>query len=320
MSLFPRKIEHIGWSTALTALSISALWGGNVIALKIGLATVPPLWSAFWRFLVALVAVVAWAEIAGISLKPAPEERHALGILALLFSLQITGLNIGANATSPAYAVILLNSHPIFTNLVSHFFVPEDRLSRQRIFGLAIAFAGICYLAMGRPDARLAPNPILGNVIVVVSASLLAVRMVYTQRLVQTMEPMRPVVWQMVLALPVFLATALWLEPVTLQPVTAEPVLAILYQGVVIGGFCFVAWTRLLRRHSPGSLSVFGFSVPVFGVVLSAFVFGEAVTGRLIAGVAAVTAGIVVVTKRPAQDLPVETEPAVEEEVEEVLR
>jgi drug/metabolite transporter (DMT)-like permease len=124
----------------------------------------------------------------------------------------------------------------------------------------------------------------------------------------------------MVLALPVFLGTALWFEPLTLKPVTAEPVLAILYQGVVIGGFCFVAWTRLLRRHSPGSLSVFGFSVPVFGVILSAFIFDEAITGRIIAGVAAVTAGIVIVTRRPSAGAPAESETSVDEAVEEMLR
>jgi drug/metabolite transporter (DMT)-like permease len=81
-----------------------------------------------------------------------------------------------------------------------------------------------------------------------------------------------------------------WLEPTILKPVTAVPVLAILYQGIVIGGFCFVVWTRLLRRHSPGSLSVFAFSVPVFGVLLSGLIFGEAITGRVVAGMAAVTA------------------------------
>jgi drug/metabolite transporter (DMT)-like permease len=320
MEFVPQKTEHIGWSSAVIALCISALWGGNVVALKVGLATVPPLWSAFWRFLVAFVAVVVWAKSVGIPLKPRPGERWPLGILGFLFTLQITGLNLGVNATSPAYAVILLNSHPIFTNLISHFWVPEDRLSRQRVAGLAIAFGGICYLALGRPDAHLAPHPVLGNVIVVASAVLLAARMVYTQRLVQTIEPVRPVVWQMLLSLPVFLATALWLEPPTLQPVTATPVLAILYQGVAIGGFCFVVWTRLLRRHSPGSLSVFGFSVPVFGVLLSAFIFGETITGRVIAGMLAVTVGIVIVTRRRAQDVPSEAEQSVEEAMEEALR
>ena len=97
--------------------------------------------------------------------------------------------------------------------------------------------------------------------------------MVYTQRLVQTMEPTRPVIWQMLFALPGFLTWRLFLEPMALQPVSVEPVLAIVYQGVVSAGFCFVVWTRLLQRHSPGSLSVFGFSVPVFGVILSALFF-----------------------------------------------
>jgi drug/metabolite transporter (DMT)-like permease len=320
MSLRIRKAEQIGWSSALIALFVSALWGGNVIALKIGLATVPPLWSAFWRFLCGWLAVVIWAKFYGIRMMPEPGEARSLTILGLMFTLQIMGLNLGVNATSPAYAVILLNSHPIFTNLVSHFFVPEDRLSRQRILGLAVAFAGICYLALGRPDARLAPNPILGNTIVVVSAALLAVRMVYTQRLVQRIDPIRPVVWQMAFSLPVFLATAAWFEPVLLKPLTAEPVMAIVYQGVAIGGFCFVVWTRLLKRHSPGSLSVFGFSVPVFGVMLSALVFDEAITGRVVAGMAAVTAGIIIVTRRQKRSVDAEEEELVEEPVEEVLR
>jgi drug/metabolite transporter (DMT)-like permease len=320
MDLASGRTEHIGWSSALTALLVSALWGGNVIALKIGLATVPPLWSAFWRFLTGVVAVALWAKAAGIPLKPEPGERRPLAILGLLFTLQITGLNLGVNATSPAYAVVLLNSHPIFTNLISHFFVPEDRLSRQRILGLVIAFTGICYLALGRPDAHLAPHPIQGNVIVVISALLLATRMVYTQRLVQTMEPLRPVVWQMFFSLPIFLAAALWIEPTTLKPVTAVPVLAILYQGIAIGGLCFVVWTRLLRRHSPGSLSVFAFSVPVFGVLLSALIFGETITGRVIAGMAAVTAGIGIVTRRPTRGVAAETEQSIEAAIEEVLR
>lgn len=319
MSSRVKRAEEIGWSSAMIALFVSALWGGNVIALKIGLATVPPLWSAFWRFLSGLVAVVIWAKFSGIRMMPEPGEARSLAILGLMFTLQITGLNLGVNATSPAYAVILLNSHPIFTNLVSHFVVVEDRLSKQRVLGLAIAFGGICYLAAGRPDARLAPYPIFGNIIVVISAALLAVRMVYTQRLVQKIDPIRPVIWQIAFSLPVFLCMATWFEPVLLKPLTVEPVAAILYQGIAIGGFCFVVWTRLLKRHSPGSLSVFGFSVPVFGVLLSALIFGEVITGRVIAGMAAVTAGIVIVTRR-GHNIKVETEEPSEKAVEEVAR
>ena len=45
----PRATAGVELRTALAALAISALWGGNVVALKAGLGIFPPFWSAFWR-------------------------------------------------------------------------------------------------------------------------------------------------------------------------------------------------------------------------------------------------------------------------------
>ncbi len=138
---------------------------------------------------------------------------------------------------------------------------------------------------------------IWGNVLMIVSANLLALRVIYTRYLVQATDPARPVIWQMMFSLPFFLAAAWWLEPPTLKAVTWEPVAAILYQGVVIGGFCFLAWTSLLRKHSASTLSVFAFTVPFFGVLMSSWVLGEAIPAQLVLGALLVTLGIVIVTR-----------------------
>jgi drug/metabolite transporter (DMT)-like permease len=292
------KPATISFGSAAAALAICILWGGNVVALKAGLATFPPFWSAFWRMAVGILVVGFWAAGRGIPLWPRPEERRFLIALGVLFTVQITGLNTGVNLTSPAYAVVLLNSHPVFANLVGHFFVPEDRLSFARILGLAIAFGGICIVFLGRPEEGLASRPIWGNLIVTASAFLLGSRTVYTQRLVQTIEPVRPVFWQMVFGLPFFLiAGVLWEKPL-LQPLRAEAVGAILYQGAVIAGMCFIVWTTLLTRVSPGLLSMFAFTTPVFGVMLAAAYYGEAVTPRLLIGLLGVTCGILIATRQ----------------------
>ena len=290
--------SRIGTGSALLAVATAALWGGNVVALKLGLATFPPFWSAFWRMAVGVTVVGVWALSQGIALKPPPRERRFLLALGVLFTLQITMLNTGVNWTSPAYAVVLLNAYPIFANVISHFFVPEDRLSWMRALGLALAFGGICIVFLGRPEQRLASNPILGNLLTTVSALLLGVRTVYTQRLVQTIDPVRPVFWQMVFCLPFFLVGGAYVEGPLLQPLQWDAVLAVVYQGTVVAGLCFVVWTTLLQRVSPGTLSMFAFTTPIFGVMLSAWYFGEDVTPRLLMGVIAVTAGIVIVTRR----------------------
>lgn len=295
------KPQPVDGKGAALALFTSALWGGNIVALKLGLATFPPFWSAWWRFVVGVAVIAIWARCKGVSLQPHRHEQRRLFILGALFTAQILLLNTGADFTSPAYAVVILNAHPIFSNVIGHFVASEQRLGAARVSGLILAFGGICYLALGRPVAELAPHPLLGNVLLVISALLLGIRTVYTRWIVQSIPPLRAVVWQGALSLPVFLFCALALEPPLLKPVGATAVTAMLYQSVVIAGFCFIVWTLLLRKHSAGNLAMYAFTVPVFGVLLSALIFGEPLTGRLIAAVALVTAGIAIVMRPPSK-------------------
>lgn len=291
------KPQPLSFSSGALALWVSILWGGNVVAIKLGLSTLPPFWSAFWRFLVAAATVLIWARVKDAELLPKREDRGSALLLGCLFAGQISCLNLGVSLTSPAYGVVLLNSHPVFTNLFGHFVDSEDKLNFRRLLGLTLAVIGMSYVAAGKPDAALAPNPIAGNLILIVSAALLAIRALYTRRLVQRVNTFKPVVWQMSFALPVFLSFALLLEPPLLQPLSWPPMAAIFYQGAVIGGFCFVTWTVLLQKHAAGVLSMFAFLVPFFGVFLSAHLFDETIQPSLLLGAGLVTAGIVIVTR-----------------------
>lgn len=299
------QLEPIGWQSVLAVLAINLCRGGNQVALKLGLSAFQPFATALGRMFFGALTVALWSRWRGISLRPGPAERRPLLNLGLLFTLQITLLHYGADWTSPAYAVVLMNSNPIFANWIAHFAVPGDRLTPRRVLGLAIAFGGICGVFLGTPEARLAPDPTVGNAVIVVSAFLVAVRTIYTQRLVRTIEPAKTAFWQMAISLPFYLAGVLWTEQGGRLEVSAVPVLALAYQGVIVAGFAFTAWAHLLRRHSPGLLTTFSFTVPLFGVAWSAVIFDEAVTSRLVFGVAAVLTGILVATQaaaaRPAE-------------------
>lgn len=280
----------------MIALFLSLLWGGNVVAIKMGLDAVPPLWSAFWRMLLGLPLIVIWARIEGVSLRLRKGEGRLVGILALVFGSQITALNFATNFTSPAFSVVLLNTSPIFTNLVAHYFVRGDQLSVKRASGLAIAFAGICVVFLGRPPEQLASAPVLGNTLAVISALIVSGRMVYTQKLVQIMPSTRALFWQVVLGELFFLSGALLFEPMTVGPLTGRVIGGLLYQGVIVAGIGFVLWVRLLQNHAPGVISVFGFPTPLFGVLFSALLFAEPLTLTLVVGMLFVAAGILIVT------------------------
>jgi drug/metabolite transporter (DMT)-like permease len=162
----------------------------------------------------------------------------------------------------------------------------------MRLTGLGLAFAGICVVFLGRPDPSLAPNPALGNSLMLIAAVTAAVRTVYTQRLVQWIEPTKTVYWQTLLSLPCFLLGTFFEPEVARGPLTWVPVAGVLYQGLAVGAAGLILWAYLLRKHSPGALSVFSFSIPIFGILLSAWLLSEQLTPRLFFGVAAVLTGI----------------------------
>lgn len=280
----------------VTAVLLSAMWGGNVVAIKITLETFPPVWCAFWRMLIGLPTLWLWARIGGVRLAPSRDEWRPLLLLGAVFGFQLMLLNWSVSLTSAAYSAVLVNAAPIFTNAIAHFVVPDDRLSKLRTLGLALAFSGVSAVLLSRPEERLATAPLLGNALAVATAVAIAARMVYTQRIVQAVNSTRTIFWQVVFALPVFLIVALATEAPLSGPLTLRTAGAMAYCSLGVVGIAFIVWVRLLEKYPPGLLSVFVFPMPLFGVLFSALIFSERISPSLAAGVALVAVGILIVT------------------------
>lgn len=291
-------IEPLGTRSLALAVLVSVLWGGNLVSIRIGLESVPPLWSAFWRMAVGVLIVSVWAWRRGVRIRPLPGEGWLLFGLAALFTIQIALLNSGTALTSPAFGVVILNSYAVFANITGHFFPGlEKPINGARALGLALAVAGMAVLTFGQGASKLAPDPLTGNLMMMASALLLGVRQVYTRWLVQRIDPSRAVVWQMGWSVPLFLAVALVSEPPVYGHLTPEAAVAIAYQGVIVAGLCFVVWAELLKRHAAGTLSMFAFLVPITGIALSSLFFGEPLRWTLLGGGALVLAGVYAVIR-----------------------
>ena len=283
-------------SAVASAVLLSAMWGLNIVGIKVSLAAFPPIWNAFWRMLLGWPILWAWARATGTGLRLRPGETGPMIWLGLVFAVQIITLNLGVGWTSAAFAAVLLNAAPVFVNVIAHFLVEGDRLSARRSLGIALAFAGVAFAVWGRPDAALAPRPVLGNVICLVTAAMIAGRIIYTKGLLRSMDPTKALFWQVAFSLPVFLACAFASEPLMVGPLTRGPLLAWLYCSVGVVGLGFILWARLLQANSPSLLSIFVFPTPIFGILFSAMIYGERPSLELAFGVIGVASGILLVT------------------------
>ena len=291
--------QPIGIVSALVCLGIVIVRGGNPVAIKVVLQSLPPMHGAFTRVAIGCASVALYSRSQGIKLRPKRNEVLPLALVTLIYAVQIGANQTGSDYTSPVYVAILFNTYPITANFVSSFFVPEDHLNPRRVIGLLAALGGVVWVFLARTESALAPNPLLGNSLILVAATLLAIRMVYVRQLVLRVDYVKAVFWPLLGSLPLYLLGAAVL-PDTMPRVETDwrTWTALVYQGVVVGGVGQLAWTYLVRKHTPGTVIAFSFMTPVMGLVLSSLYFSEPVPSRLVEGTCAVLAGIALASRR----------------------
>ena len=293
--------QHPDTKIIVLVIFLALLWGGNSVSIKIGLQDIPPLALAVARFLLALFAVGTWAIIQRIPIAINRGELVPLLCLSAIFLLQIISLNVGTQFTNASRSTILINTAPFFTVLFAHFWVPGDRLSVTKVVGISLAFGGVL-LTFGK-NLKVGVQPSLfGDLVVLASGCLLGLRMVVTKLFVQFIHPYRLLVWMMIFSLPCFLGLSLLLEREAGYQLSISSIVAILYQGVVVAGFCFVTWTSVLKKYSPSRLVVLFFATPLFGVLLSHLLLGDEINPSLIIGASLVAVGIYMVNRQDTRN------------------
>ena len=267
------------------------LWGANPVVIKIALADAPPIRLAFLRFVVGGVVILLWAwatrQFHGFTI--APSEWRPLLVLGLLFTFQIGAMNVGTSLTSAAHAAILLNLYAVHTVVLAHFMIPGDRLTVRRVLGVVVAYSGIALLFARQ--AGTGSSTLVGDVVMFVSAFLLAERTVYLARAVQYLEPAKLLLSQAAVGTVFFLVLSTLFEPAPTNW-TVRLVTSVAYQGILIAGFNFVVNLWLLKHYRPGALVTFFLTQPIFGVIAAALVAGDRLTIDLLLASVAVALGM----------------------------
>jgi drug/metabolite transporter (DMT)-like permease len=292
------SLRPLDWRGAVTALLLAAMWGGNPVAVKIGLTDAPPLRLAFFRFVLGALSLLGyawWTRHRGVFDVRSGEWR-TLVCLGLIFSIQIGSMNVGIGLTTAAHGAVLLNSYAVHTVVLAHFLIPGDRLSPAKVGGVLVAYTGIVLLFAR--DFSFQSSTMAGDLIVAASAVLLGERVVYTARAVQRFDPVKLLVFQSLIGSACFLVASLVFETGTPTRYTTALATSLVYQGVVIAGFNFLVNSYLYQKYLASALATCSLTTPLFGVLIAAGVAGDHLSPLLLLSTVMVAAGIGLTVRR----------------------
>ncbi|MEX2221737.1 MAG: DMT family transporter [Candidatus Rokuibacteriota bacterium] len=291
-------LRPLDWRGTATALLLSALWGANPVAVKVGLADAPPLRLAFFRFVLGGLVILAyawWTRHPGV-FDVRPGEWRVLISLGVIFSVQIGTMNVGIGLTTAAHGAVLLNSYAVHTVVLAHFMLPGDRMTPAKVGGALVAYTGIVLLFAR--DFSFQSETLVGDLVVAGSAVLLGERVVYMARAVQRYDPIKLLIFQSAIGSACFLLASLALETGTPTRYTPALATSLFYQGAVVAGFNFIVSSYLYKRYLASAIATCSLTTPLFGVLVAAAVTGDQLSPLLLLSSLMVAAGIGLTVRR----------------------
>jgi drug/metabolite transporter (DMT)-like permease len=284
---------------AALAVFLCLLFGSNALAIKLSLFGLSPYACVMIRFLVASIIILFYARFKNIPIGLSGHEwGHALA-MGLIFGFQMAVFYVGITYTTVSHAGVLMNTQPFFVAVMAHFFLPNDRLTIRKIAGIFLAFAGVSILFSGY--GRIESVSLLGDALIMGSSFLWAAQTIYIKRFTDHWHSIPLVLHPMVISIFIFLVFYLIFEANTIQSFNNSVLISLFYQSVIVAGYGYIGWTKLLLKYKASSLSVFVFIMPIVAVALGIIFMGDPFSLRLLVSLFFVAAGILIVNIVPKE-------------------
>lgn len=294
---------------------LGLVWGSSFLWIKIGVGNngepflgfpIPAEAMAFGPFLLVafrlLFGVLGLLVVFAFQRQALPTERKIW--LAYLFmgffntALPFVLITWGETKIDSSLASILNGTVPLFTIVIAHFWLHDEKITLPRIAGLVVGFIGVVVLV----SRDFSPQGLVGNIwgqLAVIAASIsYALAITFSRKYLRGQPP----VLQSLLVLSIadvflWIATPLAESPLQLPSL---PIIwfAVIWLGLLGSCLAYLLFFYLINAWGPTRASLVTYVFPVIGLLLGILLLGEEADWRLFVGAGLVVAGIVVVNAK----------------------
>jgi drug/metabolite transporter (DMT)-like permease len=289
---------HLDLKAVVILLILCALWGGNMAAIKFSNRGLAPMFTAGLRSLFAAALMYLWMRWRHEPLfPPGLKKKHAV-MVGVLFGLEFAAIYLSQRYTLASRSYIFLYTHPFWVAWGAHYLVPGDRLTRGRLLGLVLAFAGLVF-AFSEGLSRFSTTVLWGDFLILLGALGWAATTLYIKRyLIGSCGAFQTLIYQLLFSAPVLLLMSLFLEGNPVHNPDAMVFLSFIYQTVIVAWLSYWAWFHLIHIYPVTSLATFSFFTPIFGVFISSLVLREPLSLSLLVSLVLISVGIYRVNKK----------------------
>jgi drug/metabolite transporter (DMT)-like permease len=277
---------------------LGVIWSSSFMWIKIAIREVGPITLVAFRVIFGLLFCVIVILVQRVSLPRTFKEWFPLFVIGLTnIAIPFFLISWGELHIDSAVASILDATVPLFTILIAHFLLQDDKITMPKLLGLVMGFGGIIILMS--KDIGASSNSLLGQLAVIAASMFYAISAIYIRKVtVDTPGILRS-------AGPLISASAImWLGAFVFEAPIKLPQLeitwvALLFMGVLGSGLAFVMAFYLIHEIGPTRMSMVTYLFPLGGVILGVTFLQEQLTWQVIMGAVIIISSLVIANWEP---------------------
>ena len=281
---------------ALAFAATYIIWGSTYLAIRVAVATIPPLVTAGIRHSIAGAILLAWAYARGFR----PTRAHWISGLivgALFFLVGHGSLHWAEQYVGSGLAALLIATEPMFI-LILAWSMGQQKISRLSAVGLGLGVIGVATLTGAELTVK--GSSLLALLAVLVGSFAWSAGVVISPKLKLPSDAVGRT------ALPTICGAAMLLAAAGLTgefhathwaSISLKSLLGLAYLIVFGSVVAFTAYTWLLQQCSPALVATHTYANPVVAVFLGWLLASEPLTPRVVLASAVILGAIVLVRK-----------------------
>lgn len=277
-------------------LFLASLWGPSFLFIKVAVGGIPPFTLVAGRVGIAAVVLYIILRLQGRNLPGfGPIWKHFAVVGFFSNALPFVLFSWGEIYIDSALAAILNGTTPLFTIVLAHFFIADDRMTPVKVAGTLLGFGGLALL-IGPSVVGGVRATTWGLMAVTVAAASYGVAIVYTRKNLRGLPPLVGPIAQLGMATVYILPLSLLVEQPFSRPAPSWAAVGSLLALSLVGtALAFVVYYYILDRASATNLSMVTYLVPVIGLVLGIVVLNEQPGWNAYAGCVFILLGVMAV-------------------------
>lgn len=283
----------------LAFFAIYVIWGSTYLAIRYAVETIPPLYAAGFRHLIAGSILLAWALVKG--MRPTAAQLRASVLIGFLFFLIGHGSLHWAETVVPTgQASLLIAIEPIFVFLLSSMVARTWQLNGMLMTGILLGLAGVAVLVGGVARDSSTPGSLWGSIAILVGAFSWSLGIIYSRKSRLSGNPLLLSALSLLSGSAMLLVTATVLgeaQGLVLAQISTKSWIAFSYLILFGSVIAFTAYNWLLEHYSPTLVATHTYVNPVIAVFLGWTFGGETLTLKVALAAAMVVGAVVLVDR-----------------------